>query len=124
MNVLVLSTAAPLALAAIAIIGWLLEAPRGRQHVGSRLTAEGAKRCHEIVPADDQRIVVDEERAEGRNGLGDPGEGLLLDQVLEREGPGIGLMTDLVRELHRQCEVPARQEAGLGIDPHRSEGGE
>ncbi len=97
---------------------------RRRQDLGARLTAQRAQDLGQAVPADSEGVVVDEQRPVAGNRLGDAAERLLPDQVLERQDPGVDLAVDVVAQLDRQREVPAGQEAGLGVDAHRLERGE
>ena len=88
----------------------------GGKHLGPRFRGQRAEGGVELVGADDGGVVVDEQRAIGGQGLGDAGDRLLLDQVLERQDPRIDLAVDLVGQLHRHGEIAAGQEARLGID--------
>ncbi len=83
---------------------------RGRQRLG------GPRRqlLAEFVEADLYRIVVHQQRAMGRHGLGDAGDRLGLDGAIERQHAPVGGIVDGAAELHRDGGIATRQPAREG----------
>src|SRR5262249_1136864 len=65
-------------------------------------------------------IVVDEKRPEAWHRLGDKGQRLCPDQIVERKDARVNLTADLVAQLHRKRAIAAQQEPWLGVDRHRN----
>src|SRR2546425_11668624 len=62
------------------------------------------------VVADGAWVVVDEQRAEGRDRLDDARQALLLDQELERPDARVHLDADLLVELDQDGEIARREK--------------
>src|SRR5256885_6732482 len=89
-----------------------------RRGLGQKLGDRGAER----IVADGARVVVDEQRAEGRHGLDDARESLLLDQELEGADARVHLDADLLVELDQDSEI-ARWEKPHAHNAARAEFG-
>jgi len=93
-----------------------LDEPARGKAAGLGARQEGPELGDQLVPAEGERVVVDEEGAEGGDGLEDPGRALLLDQVLEAPDPGVDLEGDLVPQLDGDRPVSRREKLRLGVD--------
>ena len=68
----------------------------------------------EFFETDLHGIVMHQQRAIGRHGLGDPGHRLGRHGPVERQNPPVGGVIDVAAEFHRDGAVATRQKAGRG----------
>ena len=67
-----------------------------------------------LVEVDLHGIVMHQQRAIGRHGLGDARDRLGGHGTVERQHPPVGGIVDVAAEFHRDGAVATRQKAGRG----------
>ena len=81
---------------------------------GVKLRCQGKDLFAEFFEANLHGIVMHQQRAIGRHGLGDPGHRLGRHGPVERQNPPVGGVVDVAAEFHRDGAVATRQKAGRG----------